>query len=831
MPILTCPKCGYKGHPDEDGNCPKCGAKMEAATYTAPDKRKKCKLAGDEEKCPAAKKGYGYPNPDDKTPKAAKECPLAKKYKCPYFVSSDQDSLQNEDELQEEWETLSQKLAEAQDFHVAEDLLTEALSKPDADKHDNFIAEVKTKLDTLKTEGRTLLVDNFSGPLELLEHGKERTRFRAIVGQVNTVNKNGRLYPRKEIVNNLERINKLIEAGAFVGLVDHPSLFEPGGSIKDIAVKYDKVMIRNHDIIAEGELIPTSSGREVGILWNAGVGLEWSLRGYGKLEDVTDEEGRITHSVVKDYILDGIDLVMRGASDTRTLQVTYEQQEEPARDEPMSDNTKTAKELTVDTPLIDMEAVTADVRKAATEAASEAAKAAIAEQRVADYKAEKLASVDEAYRKPIERALADARTIEDVDTIMSEYEPLLSEVFKAKQYAGVGIITERTRQKSRAEKWYLAGQFVERPETPAEVKAQLLESVEDNGQPMWNNPRNIWKAMLETMEKEHPEYFEAPTKRGIMETTTTTVLSPIVPVILPMMRQLFPQLVPFEIASVQPLSGPTGRVYWLKFTNDSGEDLSDSTVFDSTWADHTEAQAKSEISFDLDYTDLSTEEKSIQYQVTSALIQDLKALHNLDAEAELINAAVDEIAREINYSFLEMIRNGATAVSLNFGTEPPSGSNYTGKEWRNVLMDYLAEANGYVSEKVHHTPDWIVAGPGAAPVLESLQTFNANPTGGVRKFGRGLTLVGSLSTWNVYKADWFSRNTLLIGYKPPTWSDTGAVYAPYVTLYLSPTDYNASTNIAKRSVSTRYAMEVLRGDAYATITILRGTEGSEPFSS
>jgi len=823
MPILTCPKCGYKGHPDEDGNCPKCGAKMEAATYTAPDKRKKCKLAGDEEKCPAAKKGYGYPKPEDKTPKAAKECPLATKYKCPYFVASDQDSLQNDDELQEEWESLSQKLAEAQDFFVAEDLLTEALSKPDADKHDEFITEVKTKVDTLKTEGRTLLIDNFSGPMELLEHGKERTRFRAVVGQINTVNKNGRLYPRKEIVRNLERINKLIEVGGFVGLADHPSLLNPVGSIKDIAVKYDKVMVRNHNIIAEGELIPTSSGREVGILWDAGVGLEWSLRGYGKLEDVTDEEGRITHSVVKDYILDGIDLVLRGASDTRTLQVTYEHQEKPARDESMENKAKT--------PVIDMEAVTADVKKAATDAAAEAAKAVLAEQRLADYKAEKLATVDKTYRKPIERALAGASTIEEVDSIMAEYEPLLADVFKAKQYSGFGIITERTQKQSRAEKWFLAGQFVERPETPAEVKAQLLESVEDNGKPQWNNPRNVWEAMLDTMEREHPDYFEAATKRGIQETTTTTALSPIVPVILPMMRQLFPQLIPFEISSVQPLKAPTGRVYWLKFTNDSGQDLSDSTVFDSTWADHTEGEDKSEISFDLDYTDVSAKKKAISYQVTSDLIQDLKALHNLDAEAELINAAVDQIAREINESFLEMIRAGATAASLNFGTNPPSGSNYTGKEWRNVLIDYLAEANGYVSERVHNTPDWIVAGPGAAPLLETLQTFNANPTGGVRKFGKGLTLVGSLSSWNVYKADWFSRNTLLLGYKPPTWSDTGAVYAPYVTLYVSPREYAAVKDIAKRSVSSRFAMEVLRGDAFATITVMHGSEGTEPFSS
>ncbi len=792
---------------------------------------------------------------ETKYPNATLICPrCGEKLKKQEDNSTDNESLNvNDPELM----TLMQHLddTDEDDIDRYTDVLIELNALKDKTTNQNrateinlLTEEIRDKLENIVSCNREFIQDTFAGSINIIddkyvenESGVERVRFSAIVGQVDTINKNNRLYPKEEILANIPTVQKLMKAGMFHGLLDHPG-FLSSALARDIAVLYDKVMLKGNDIYLEGQTTLNEAGRTVVDLLKSGVGLEWSLRGWGNVETSVTDEG-IEYDTIKNYIWDSVDIVTRGAADTRI--VSFENQNNDNIEDSqrvIMENRETQPKEVKETTEVQQVPNLDEIKAAVAEQAAKAAEAQAVEitkqileaRDLAEYKAKKLAGIDESIRTPIERAFEHADSKEAVDKVMEDFSPLVNKVLKSQNMpTGIGIITEETRRKGYVEKWIVGDNVLDRPETAEEAFAQLIDTypVGKNATDSadWNNPRNVWRQVLVNERREHPEYFHAVTRQGILETaTTTTALGTTLPTVLPMLRQLFPQLVPFEISSVQPLSAPTGRVYTQSFKTSSDVDLSDSSTFDSTWADHTEGETKAQITLEMDYEDVSATSKAIYYDITSELRQDMKALFDLDAESELIRAAADEIVREINYQFLEMLRVGASN-NVNYGTVAPTG--YTSdKDWYDLLGAHIEKASSLIAESAYIPGDWMVVGPGAAPILRSLNGFAVLPAEDQTQFGIGLKRIGQLDEqWRVYRAEWFSRNTILVGFKPPSWEKTGAVYAPYVPLYISPEAYTPSTNTTQRSVSTRAAMKVLRGGCFATVTVQPGTTGVAPF--
>jgi len=631
-----------------------------------------------------------------------------------------------------------------------------------------------------------------------------------------------------------------------------------------VAGKFTGVRIEDDNVILLGEILAeTEAGSEIVKLWKAGVNTDWSIRGWGDLEpeqqvDDNGNESPTGNLIVRNYVWDGCDIVLRGAAKTKTLKITQESQAQAnevvvEENEMLAENQVSAdemvpevqpqdnqaveseehitmenkKETPQETPKtdhkVDLEAIRAESQRLAREVVEQEMKAA----KLAAHKEKVMAEIadSESVRELIRPHIEAADSIEKVDEIAASLKPKIEELVKPKKWDGIGIIN---KEKTYREYWVIGESVEERPETPAEVKAKLLEGIKDTGVRSLDNPRHIFACILDNYERNLPEYLMACTKQYVLEAaTTTTALGTTVPQVLPLLRKTFPKLVPYIIASVQPLNAPDGRVYTLDYQRASDDSsFADSSSFDSTWADHTEGDTKAQVVPSFSYTSLSTSEKAIYFNVTSALIQDMQALHNVDAEAELLQAAADEIAREINYEFLETLRAGATAYSGTYGTSAPSG--YTSDlEWYRMLAGYIGKASARIASKSYVPARFLVCDPEAAGLLTltgEFVTFDVP-----QEYGAGLTGTGTFrSTYQVFVADWFTANTILVVGKGDTWSKTGAVYAPYIPLYLSPQDYNASTNTLQRSVSSRYAMAVLNGNTLATITIEDAT-GTPPY--
>ena len=220
---------------------------------------------------------------------------------------------------------------------------------------------------------------------------------------------------------------------------------------------------------------------------------------------------------------------------------------------------------------------------------------------------------------------------------------------------------------------------------------------------------------------------------------------------------------------------------------------------------------------------------------TPELAQDLNAYHSIDAEAELTQMLSEYISLEIDLEILEMLQQNA------FTTEYWSAK--TGYEWNGggfSLTSTDAAAMAYqkstwfqtlgiklqkVSNKIHQLTmrggaNFVVVSPNVATILESMNGFSANPGKDSLQFAAGVTNIGQISNrYDVYKNPYMTENVILLGFKGSNFFETGAVYAPYVPLIMTPLVYDPTNFTPRRGVMTRYAKKIVRPEFYGKVIV------------
>ena len=218
---------------------------------------------------------------------------------------------------------------------------------------------------------------------------------------------------------------------------------------------------------------------------------------------------------------------------------------------------------------------------------------------------------------------------------------------------------------------------------------------------------------------------------------------------------------------------------------------------------------------------------------TPELAQDLNAYHSIDAEAELTSMLSEYISLEIDLEILDMIRQGALTNekwSAKVGSEWDGSSfqmsAFTGQAYtKNTWFSTLGTKINKVSNKIHQLTlrggaNFIVASPDVCTILESIPQFTVNAGKDAMEFAAGVTAIGSLSNrYTVYKNPYMVSNQMLLGYKGNNFLESGAVYAPYVPLIMTPLVYDPSNFTPRRGVMTRYAKKMVRPEFYGTIDI------------
>ena len=222
---------------------------------------------------------------------------------------------------------------------------------------------------------------------------------------------------------------------------------------------------------------------------------------------------------------------------------------------------------------------------------------------------------------------------------------------------------------------------------------------------------------------------------------------------------------------------------------------------------------------------------------TPELAQDLNAYHSVDAEAELTQMLSEYVSLEIDLEILEMLQQNAfttdfwsakVGYAYNSGTgtfgidsNEAAASAYQKSTWFQTLGIKLQK----VSNKIHQLTmrggaNFIVCSPNVATILESMNGFSANPGKDALTFSAGVTNIGSISNrYDVYKNPYMTENVILLGFKGSNFFETGAVYAPYVPLIMTPLVYDPTNFTPRRGVMTRYAKKIVRPEFYGKIIV------------
>ena len=217
---------------------------------------------------------------------------------------------------------------------------------------------------------------------------------------------------------------------------------------------------------------------------------------------------------------------------------------------------------------------------------------------------------------------------------------------------------------------------------------------------------------------------------------------------------------------------------------------------------------------------------------TPELAQDLNAYHSIDAEAELTAMLSDYISLEIDLEILDMLKSNALTTEYWSAT---IGEEFNGSTWsagsssvayqKNTWFQTLGTKLNKVSNKIHQLTlrggaNFVVASPDVCTILESIPAFSISADKDASSFAAGVTNVGSLSNrYTVYKNPYMTSNEILLGFRGSNFLETGAVYAPYVPLIMTPLVYDPNNFTPRRGVMTRYAKKMVRPEYYGKIFI------------
>jgi hypothetical protein len=223
---------------------------------------------------------------------------------------------------------------------------------------------------------------------------------------------------------------------------------------------------------------------------------------------------------------------------------------------------------------------------------------------------------------------------------------------------------------------------------------------------------------------------------------------------------------------------------------------------------------------------------------TPELAQDLNAYHSVDAEAELTSLLSEYVSMEIDLEILDMIRANALARTERWSArvgyeydsltslfvESSGASNaYTKGDWFQTLGNKIQSVSNTIHQKtLRGGANWIVVSPETATVLESIPGYATSADGDstTKQYAMGVQKVGLLNNrFTVYKNPYQFENVVLIGFRGSNFLETGAVYAPYVPLIMTPLVYDPKNFTPRKGVMTRYAKKIVRPEFFGKVIV------------
>jgi hypothetical protein len=352
-----------------------------------------------------------------------------------------------------------------------------------------------------------------------------------------------------------------------------------------------------------------------------------------------------------------------------------------------------------------------------------------------------------------------------------------------------------------------------------------------------NYRKSVTAVLLENQEKAARE-AKAQASYLAEDGTETGAVQNWDPVLISLVRRSMPNLIAYDVAGVQPMSGPTGLIFAMKAryegaapTNKitapvdgvggdpealfdtidqkySGEDFTETAASGAkatNWATQMEqdglgdgvATATGEgatpknMGFTVEKVQVGAQTRLLQASYTMELAQDLKAVHGLDAESELAGILSTEILAEINREVIGKInyagKFGAdfTTAPGTFDLETDADGRWAVEKFKSLLFQIEIEANAISKATRRGKGNYVICSSNVASALAAAGVLDYAPAlaTNLNVDDTGNTFAGLINgRLKVFIDPYSTTDYVTVGYKGTNSYDAGLYYCPYVPL-------------------------------------------------
>ena len=315
------------------------------------------------------------------------------------------------------------------------------------------------------------------------------------------------------------------------------------------------------------------------------------------------------------------------------------------------------------------------------------------------------------------------------------------------------------------------------------------------------------------------------------------------PVLISLVRRAMPNLMAYDVAGVQPMSGPTGLIFAMKSRFDGGSTSNDEALFNEANTRHSgtktgaaitqegsglnvtnasspntidsdrvtdlmragmttdsaealgdsSGNAFEQMGFTIEKATVTAKSRALKAEYTLELAQDLKAIHGLDAETELANILSTEILAEINREVIRTINSQAktgalqasTAINGVFNMNSDADGRWSVEKFKGLIVQIEREANVIAKETRRGKGNFIICSSDVASALAASGMLDYTPalSTNLNVDDTGNTFAGVLNgRTRVYIDPYATVDYVTVGYKGTNPYDAGIFYCPYVPL-------------------------------------------------
>lgn len=316
------------------------------------------------------------------------------------------------------------------------------------------------------------------------------------------------------------------------------------------------------------------------------------------------------------------------------------------------------------------------------------------------------------------------------------------------------------------------------------------------------------------------------------------------PVLISMVRRMAPKLIAYDIMGVQPMSAPTGLLFALRAhraqtppntgpqagaeilgLNEAPTDYSGTGThtgdnpFDPAFATGTgkstaagEVDPWNSVGVTIDKVTIQATTRQLRADYSIEIAQDMKRVHGLDADAELVNIMSTELISEINRQAVRTLYHAAElgaqfgSTSGTFDLNADADGRWSVERFKGLLFAIERDANQVAIRSRRGKANFLIVSSDVASALAMAGILDYAPAlagqVSLEVDATGATYAGNAGRFKVYIDPYLGVDAYLAGFKGATQYDAGVYYAPYIPLELhratDPTNFHAALGFKTR---------------------------------